>query len=203
MWVGFDLALGPDADRPQALWADAFVPMRLAAALRDARNTRGQPLVIEESSVLPHRLAPEPVATPTRWWLWGIAGLALGAALSWLGRRNPRALGTIALPYWALSGLAGAVLLFAWTSTGHRIIWGNHNLLRLNPVCWLLLPGGWALARGRTPGKWFHVLLIAPVALAVAAVFLHWLPVLPQRNAHWIALLLPLHAGLLLGFRRR
>jgi len=39
--------------------------------------------------------------------------------------------------------------------------------------------------------------------LAVAAVFLHWLPVLPQRNAHWIALLLPLHAGLLLGFRRR
>ena len=68
------------------------------------------------------------------------------------------------------------------------------------PLCWLLVPGGWAMLRGRTPGKWFDYLLIAPVALAVAALFLHWLPLLPQRNAHWIALLLPLHLGLLLGF---
>ena len=42
--------------------------------------------------------------------------------------------------------------------------------------------------------------MIAAVALAVVALFLHWLPLLPQRNAHWIALLLPLHLGLLLGF---
>ena len=67
-------------------------------------------------------------------------------------------------------------------------------------MIWLLLPGGWAVVRGRRPGKWFNYGLIAAVALAVAALFLHWLPLLPQRNAHWIALLLPLHLGLLLGF---
>ena len=31
---------------------------------------------------------------------------------------------------------------------------------------------------------------------AVLALFLHWLPVLPQRNVHWIALLLPIHLAL-------
>jgi hypothetical protein len=102
-----------------------------------------------------------------------------------------------------LAGLLGTVLLSAWLFTEHRVIWGNHNLLLLSPLCWLLLPGGWAVLRGRAPGKWFHYLLMVPVVLATAALFLHWLPVLPQRNAHWIALLLPLHAGLLLALRRR
>ncbi|MGH8076859.1 MAG: DUF4105 domain-containing protein [Lysobacter sp.] len=203
MWVGFDLALGPDADRVQPVWADAFVPMRLAAALRESRNTSGRPLVIEERVLLPHRLAPEPEASPTRWWAWGLAGIAIAAAFGWLGRRRPRVLAAIALPFWLLSGVIGALLLFAWIFTEHRIIWGNHNLLLLHPLSWLLLPGGWSVMRGRNPGAWFDTLLIAPVALAGAALFFYWLPILPQRNAHWIALLLPLHLGLLLGFRRR
>jgi len=203
MWLGFDLALGPDADVPQAVWADAFVPMRLAAALRETRNGQGRPLVIDERPVLPHRLAPEPVASPTRWWPWALAGIAIALALAGLGRGRPRALAAIALPFWTLAGLLGTVLLSAWLFTEHRVIWGNHNLLLLAPLCWLLLPGGWAVLRGRVPGKWFHYLLMVPVALATAALFLHWLPVLPQRNAHWIALLLPVHLGLLIGFRRR
>jgi hypothetical protein len=37
----------------------------------------------------------------------------------------------------------------------------------------------------------------------IVALFLHWLPVLPQRNAHWIALMLPLHAGLAAGMWHR
>ena len=203
MWLGFDLALGPDADRPQALWGDAFVPMRLASALRESRNSHGDPLVREEHPVLPHRLAAEPVASPMRWWLWALSGIAIATALAALGRRRPRTLAAVAVPLWALSGLLGTVLLSAWLFTEHRVIWGNHNLLLLSPLCWLLLPGGWAALRGRAPGKGFHHLLFAPVALAVAALFLHWLSAQPQSNAHWIALLLPLHAGLLVGFRRR
>ena len=38
---------------------------------------------------------------------------------------------------------------------------------------------------------------------AVASLFVYWLPVNPQRNVHWIALLLPIHLGLLQGFRAR
>ena len=196
MWLGFDLALGPDADRPQALWGNAFVPMRLAAALRESRNGHGRPLVSEEHVVLPHRIAPEPQSAPTRWWPWALAGIGIAAALVWLGRRRPRALAAVALPLWTLCGLLGTVLLSAWLFTEHRVIWANHNLLLLSPLCWLLLPGGWAVLRGRTPGKVFHYTLIAPVVLAVAALFLHWLPLQPQRNAHWIALLLPLHVAL-------
>jgi hypothetical protein len=203
MWLGFDLALGPDADRPQAVWADSFVPMRLAEALRQSRNTDGRPLVLEERVYLPHRLNPEPEAAPTPWWPWGLAGLVLATAFASLGLRRPRALAAISLPIWFLAGLIGTLLLFAWLFTEHRIIWGNHNLLLVHPLCWLLVPGGWAVLRGRAPHKMFHYLLVATVALAVAALFLHWLPVMPQRNAHWIALLLPLHLGLLLGFRRR
>jgi len=203
MWLGFDLALGPDADRPNALWADAFVPMRLATALRESRNSHGRPLVGEEHLLLAHRIAPEPAASPTRWWPWAAVGIALSLALIRLGSRRPRALAAVALPLWSLCGLLGTVLLSAWLFTEHRVIWANHNLLLLSPLCWLLLPGGWAVLRGRGAGKGFHYLLIAILALAVVALFLFWLPVMPQRNAHWIALMLPLHLGMALGFRRR
>ena len=54
MWLGFDIGLGPAADRPNALWDDAFVPMRLAEALRGVRNTEGRPLVSGEQVIVPH-----------------------------------------------------------------------------------------------------------------------------------------------------
>ncbi|HZX81587.1 MAG TPA: DUF4105 domain-containing protein, partial [Lysobacter sp.] len=47
MWLGFDLGLGPRADRPLSLWDEAFVPMRLADALREV-SIDGRPLVESE-----------------------------------------------------------------------------------------------------------------------------------------------------------
>lgn len=196
MWLGFDIGLGPDADRPQPVWAESFVPMRLADALRGITNAQGRPLVHAEQTVLPHLIAPEPQGSPTRWWPWALAGIAIGAALMTLGRRKPRVLAALALPFWTLCGMVGALLLFMWFGTEHRIGWSNHNLLLLNPLCWLLLLGAWTVLRGRVPGRWFGFTLIAVVACAVIALFVHWLPLLPQRNAHWIALLLPIHAAL-------
>jgi len=32
--------------------------------------------------------------------------------------------------------------------------------------------------------------------MALIALFVYWLSALPQRNLHWIALLLPVHAAL-------
>ena len=203
MWLGFDIGLGPGADRPLPVWTESFVPMRLADALDRVRNTQGRPLVRARHSVLPHRIAPEPTDSPIRWWLWAAAGIGIGAALAALGRRRPRALAAIALPTWLACGVVGALLLFIWFGTEHRIGWGNQNLLLFNPLCWLLLPGAWAVLRGRVPGRWFGWTLAAVVACSVAALFVHWLPLLPQRNAHWIALLLSIHLGMMLGFRRR
>lgn len=196
MWLGFDVGLGPYADRPLSRWEDAFVPMHLADGLRQARRADGRPLVLREQTLLPHRIAPEPVPAPRRWLPWLVAGLALAAAVAWLGRRRERPVLWIAAPAWIACTLLGAVMLFLWTATVHRAGWANHNLLLFNPLCLLLLPGAWRIARGRNPGRVFRAVLWLVVACGVAAVMLLWLQMQPQRNAPWIGLLVPLHAAL-------
>src|SRR5690606_12285945 len=81
MWLGFDLGLGRYADRPLSRWEEAFVPMRLADSLREARRADGRPLVLSEHELLPHLIAPEPVERPRRVWPWLLAGLAGAAAI--------------------------------------------------------------------------------------------------------------------------
>lgn len=203
MSLGFDLGMGPAGDVIMPVWAEAFVPMRLADALRRITDAGGRPLVREERELLPHRLAPEPQERGQRWWLWGAGGLVIGGALAWLGRRRPRVTAVLAMPLWIVAGLIGAALLFGWIATEHRFMWANRNLFLLNPLAWLLLPGGVRLLLGRTPGRMFQLALVAVAVLCVAGLFALWLPIAPQRNAHWIALLLPIHAGLWVGLRRR
>ena len=195
MALGFDVGLGPAADRPNALWDDAFVPMRLARSLREMQLPDGRPLVVAEEVLLPHRLDPEPEPRRVAWWPWLAAGLAL-AAMAWSQRRRPRAIAAAALPFWGLCALAGAVMLFIWSGTAHRFGWANHNLLLLNPLCLLLLPGAWRIAHGRPGGGVFHIALVAMAAMAVVSPFLLWMPLQSQRNAHWLALLLPLQLAL-------
>ena len=203
MWLGFDIGLGPAADRPLPLWDEAFVPMRLAAALRDVRNAQGRPLVAEEIEVLPHRLAPEPEDLPRPWLGWTAGGVALALGMTWLGRRRPSVLAGVALPFWFVSGLIGVLSLFIWFGTAHRFGWANQNLLLLNPVAWLLLPGGWRALRGRDPGKAFRWVLLAICAAGSVALFMNWLSVQPQRNLHWIGLILPVHLAAAWVFWRR
>ena len=203
MWLGFDVGLGPAADQPLSVWEEAFVPMRLADALREVHGDDGRPLVSAEQRILPHRIAPEPAEFERPWWPWLLCGLALAAVVSWATARVPRAVAAVALPFWVLCVVLGALMLFLWGFTAHRFAWGNHNLLLFNPLCLLLLPGGWRIARGRASGTWFKRWLALIVVGGVVALFMLWLPLAPQRNAHWIALLLPIHAGLWLALRRR
>ena len=204
MWLGFDLGLGPSADRPNSLWHDAFVPMRLADALSDIRLEDGRPLVSSTETLLPHRLPPEPPEAPRPWWPWLLGGLALAIGMLALRRRQELLAGA-ALAFWTIGGVLGLVMVFLWCFTEHRFAWANQNLLLLSPLSLLLLGGGWRIVRGRDGGALFRGLLWTLATAAVIALFLHLLPVLPQRNAHWIALLLPVHLGLAfaLGRRRR
>src|SRR3546814_9058292 len=70
-------------------------------------------------------------------------------------RRAPRIVAGVALPFWVLCVVLAALMLFVWFFTAHRFGWTNHNLLLFNPLCLLLLPGGWRIVRGRAPGPWF------------------------------------------------
>ncbi|MES5815628.1 DUF4105 domain-containing protein [Pseudoxanthomonas sp. Soil82] len=202
MWLGFDLGLGPYADRALSRWEEAFVPMRLADSLREARNRQGRPLVQSEQELLPHLIAPEPVEAPRRWWPWLLAGLSLAAAI-FAARRRPRLLAGFALPLWVLCGLAGALLVFLWGFTAHQAGWANRNLFLLSPLCLLLLPGAIALLRRRAPGRLFRPLLWAVAAIAMLGWILQWLSLQPQYNLSWIALLLPVHVALALALGRR
>ena len=203
MWLGFDLGLSSFADRALSRWEQGFLPRRLADDLRGARHADGRPLVVEEAELLPQRLPPEPEGRPRRILPWLFAGL-LGAGLVLaLARLRPRLLAGLALPFWLLCGLLGLVLVLGWAFTQHQAMFANRNLLLLSPLCLLLLPGGWALLRGRAPSSLFHGVLVLVALLAAMACVPLWLQVAPQRNGHWIALLLPLHAALALAWRRR
>ncbi|HEU4992186.1 MAG TPA: DUF4105 domain-containing protein [Luteimonas sp.] len=203
MWIGFDIGLSRRADQQLSRWEEAFVPMRLADSLAEARLADGRPLVASEQVLLPHRIAPEPPERPRPWWPWLVAGLALAAAVLWLARRAPRALGAAAGVFWLACGLLGALMLFLWLGTEHRFAWANENLLLFDPLALLLIPGAWRLAGGRPPGAWFRRLLAVVAAFAVAALLLKWVLLFSQVNEPWIALLLPLHLAFFAGLRRR
>ena len=203
MWLGFDVGLGPSADKPMSRWEEGYVPMRLADSLREAKNAAGRPLVQSEMQLLPHRIAPEPAETPRRWWPWLLAGVVIAALVAGTGRRSPRVIAAVALPLWLLCFVAGALLVYLWGFTDHWAAWANRNLLLFNPLCVLLVPGAIAVLRRRNPPVWFGWLTVAIAAGALVAWFLHWLPLRLQYNQAWIALMTPIHLALAYVFMPR
>ena len=201
MWLGFDLGLGPYADTPMSRWEEAYVPMRLADSLREARNSEGRPLVQSEQELVPHRIAPEPVEVQRRWLPWLGTGLLLAVAILLGARRHLRVVAGMALPLWLLCGIAGLVMVYLWGFSEHRAGWANRNMLLLNPLCLLLLPGAISVLRRRTPARWFSWLTMVVAGCALLAWFLHWLPLALQYNQRWVALLLPVHLARAYVFR--
>ncbi len=197
MWLGFDLGLGPYADKPLSRWQEAFVPMRLAESLAQARNADGAPLVLATQPLLPQRVAPEPPERARHWWPWLLAGLVV-AGLILAGHRRPRAVAAFAAPFWLLCVIAGGLLVFLWGFTTHVSAWGNRNLLLLNPLCLWLLASAWPLLRGRRPLPGFRWVAWTVAACGVLALVLDWLSFQSQFNLQWIVLLLPVHAALAL-----
>lgn len=202
MWLGFDIGLGPFADQPLSRWQEAFVPMRLADALRQARNSEGRPLVQAEQELLPHRIAPEPAESLRRWWPWLLCGVIAAAGVVALRRRR-RLLGGLALPFWLFCGIGGALLTYLWGFSAHQAAWANRNLLQLSPLCLLLLPGAITLLRGRVPRARFRSVLWAVAGLSLLGLVLHWLTLQAQYNLQWIVLLLPIHVALAWVLARR
>lgn len=202
MWLGFDLALGPAADRPLSRWEEAFVPMRLADSLRLASNSEGRALVAEEIELLPHRLPPEPAERPRQLWPWLLFGLGLAGAL-WLSQRRHRLQALLAAGFWTSSGLLGTLLALLWLATEHTAGWTNHNLLLCSPLALGLLPAARRWWQGRQPASGFFWLALLLLAGSLFALLLYGLQVRGQAHLGWIVLLTPAHAVLAWQLRRR
>ncbi len=199
MAVGFHVGLGGAADRPLSRWEEAFIPMRLRDALREVTLADGRPLVLAEEVLLPHRLPAPPADAPRLRGPALLAGLLLAAAALLAARRRPRRLAAVAGIFWLACGLGGLVMAFLWLGTAHRFAHANENLLLLNPLCLALLPGAWAMARGRAASARFRAGLWVVAGAAAVAGFMKFLPFLPQENVEWVLLLLPLHWALARG----
>ena len=125
-----------------------------------------------------------------------VLGLAAALALTLLGRRHRAALGLVALAFWTLAGLLGALMLYLWLGSEHLAAHGNENLLLLSPLSLLLLPAAWRALRGRPLAPWMRAVLWTVAASAAIAGFLKFLPFRPQQNVEWVLLLLPVHLAL-------
>src|SRR3546814_15454240 len=108
--------------------------MRLADALREVDGSNGEPLVLAEEQILPHRIAPEPAETSRPWWPWALAGLAIAVAAMLAVRRAPRIVAGVALPFWVLCVVLAALLLFMWFFSAHPFGRGQHHLLLFNQL---------------------------------------------------------------------
>jgi hypothetical protein len=193
MQLGFDIALGPQADRPLTRWQQGFLPRQLADDLRSITLNNQQPLVAFELELLPQKQAAEPLFFVRSLWLWLVTGAGLALVFLVMQAHWPRSMALFAGGVWLLCGVFGWILAVGWALTEHHMLWGNRNLLLMSPLCLLLLPSVPQLARKQALSPLMRYVLLAIAISAVIACLPLWLQTQPQRNGHWLALLLPLH----------
>src|SRR5690606_12414441 len=153
-----DIGLGRPTDRPISRWEEMFLPLALHEYLRgiSVPDDSGamHPLVSSEETLYLSTAEPPP-AEPTPWRTgFLVAGLGLGGALAWAGRRMressaalqrsaARRFVAIAGGGWSLvAGVIGLVLAWLWVFTDHTTSYYNENLLHFSllslPLAFLL-----------------------------------------------------------------
>jgi len=132
------------------------------------------------------------------WWLSYLAiGVALAAAMMWLGRaaiqrkRGAVVSASILTSVFSLVvGLVGLLLLLLWTVTDHNFAHRNENLLLFNPL-WLLfvVTAPMLISRGRA--RWTSGLAIVFVVLGLVGLAMHAVGLSRQENLRVFGLALP------------
>ncbi|MEW5918013.1 MAG: DUF4105 domain-containing protein [Gemmatimonadota bacterium] len=200
-YTGIDIGLGRPTDRPISAWEEMFIPMSVQRLVRDVQVTGPDgatvPLVLNERVLFEATRPPTP-ERPARWTLWYlVAGLLIGAVILVTGVSRAAAIATFLSVTWCLvAGILGSALVFLWLATAHVAAYQNANLLALNPL-WLVL-GGLVLARSRKARSF----ALALTALAFVALLFMLMPN-AQDTARVLALVLPIHTGVMLAIARR
>lgn len=208
-YTGMMLGLGQMVDRPITKWEEMFLPPAVQEYVRRVQvpgpGDSLVPLVLDEQVLYTSTAVPPPDEPPS-WTLYFLAGgFAWGFALFALGRRRERrgvgiAFGALAALWLLLAGLAGLGLTGLWLLTDHAAAYHNENLFLFNPLSLILLAPVVLAALGR---KRFEVPAcrgaVVVAAIAAAGAVVQVLPGFYQVNGEFIALALPIHAGLVAG----
>jgi hypothetical protein len=212
VYLGIDLGLGPYTDRAISLWEEMFVPMVVAERLPEVHVTddAGQsvPLAGARQRLVAGSLPDPADAPPTWWWRYGLAGLAVALALTWLLRQR-RALwarsvfAALLLGLTLVAAVGGLFLIGVWAFTEHRSAWANQNLLLFNPLYVLLVPGALASVRRQwLPSRMNIAVTRIGVVCALLALILKFVPAWTQHNVGWLVFWLPIHFSLARAYTR-
>jgi hypothetical protein len=198
----FDLGLGAPADRPLSGWDDAYLPDRLAAAVRRVKLTTygvERPLVQRETVLFQAARPPVRERAPSRWgWLLG-SGVLLGGVLLASARSQRRGVQSAGAAIAALSsfgvGVLGLVLTALLLTQVHAVVRPNVNVLFCSPLALCFVPALVRVALGRTLAtrraeRW----ALAASAIAVVGALATFL--VGQRSAHLALLFVPYWFGL-------
>ncbi len=210
-YVGIEIALGRNADKPLSKWDEAFLPDYLANHLAEfvvhAADGRRYSLVASDTIFYESTRVPLPTESPGRLAVAALVGLTLAgliAALADAKSRGARMLlgATVALWY-GIGGLLGTLLLLAATVTKHAPYMGmNTTLLQLHPLMLLAAPPV-AIAlvrnvRGRAAMGMSAVL----ACLSLAGAVVQLVPALSQSSGVVLAVTVPVHVALMIAMWR-
>lgn len=214
-------ALNGSVDRPQTLWADAFLPLQLDTLLQYTtyldENAERVPLV-KNVRILHRAERPALPAEPEQRWPLALGvGSIIGLSLMLLGERARRKrrpwqtlLTFLTAAYGCIGGLFGTLLTYLAVFSDHTVTHGNANLLLLNPLTLLAGLLGVVELLTRAQSKLAHVVQRSADAVwfvaCASSVTLLVLKIAPvgfeQDVSMTMGLLLPINVGIALARSR-
>ncbi len=207
IFTGTMLGLGEPTDRRINGWEEMFLPVRMKDRLKSIRvatATGTEPLVKSERVLVESTRSPEVLQVKR-----GMLSYLLIAAVVLLigfGLWKVKAGGAVAFAaLWSLvAGIGGTALWGLWGFTDHLYSYRNENVLQLTPLSLilavLLIRVMWIRRRpddARADARVGSTLKLARIIalLSVLGFVMQILPAFNQVNGDVIALVLPLHLG--------
>jgi hypothetical protein len=209
VFTGTMIGLGQPTDRPIDAWEEMFLPVRMMErfnTLQIPTATGNAPLVLEQEIAVPSSRALEDTTIRR-----GVSGyLAIAAilivivALSYMVSARGKGTGfLIVAAVWSLiTGISGTVLAFLWLFTDHLYSYRNENLFYLNPFSLVFLVFILILLirkRDRDVDR-ANVTATRIAILALIGFAIQILPWFNQVNGDVIAMFLPVHIAVAVGF---
>ncbi|HEX7481124.1 MAG TPA: hypothetical protein VF331_25190, partial [Polyangiales bacterium] len=201
-------------EAPIHKWDELFLPEELERQVASMHYTdaQGKRVSLVAGSYTVYRAHRAATAErPRTTWPWTLLiGLGL-AGLAWLTSQwMLRARGSLARRFFGaqhallglLFGLPGLLGFLMWTLTEHTVTYHNENQLLANPLTFLMLPLGVAIAFGSRRALWLcRYVFYALAASSCTLLVLKLLPSFDQDTLLPMTLILPANVGYALAHR--